>query len=438
MSKEILKTGLVFATAIAARAGLAAGSIGAHAHRGEAHNSIELAPPLRKTLSIEQSFAGTTTAEWAANHRMHHHQFPDADLYNFWKTAHAIQHCLSLGMEVPEKYKGYDKGVDEFTREDVLAIGAMADEYLQDRLGDSHWTPDFSVHTTEQLTNLLEDGSPKYHYDESFFDKDHIFSDDEVNHILLRDQHSTALAPSNPDGTWNGVRYVFKNNVKLSNVPTRMYRQRPYLLPQDLKDPDNVDDEPVGNNKKSVYAGFAFFGLAAIALMGDRSPKGILKGAAAGSLVNALGLLSLKEGGDIVNSFGHMGPMTPKLIRKAIFSKNFDLQPNPDGTYASDTENGGFIGKLMSAFTLDESGKQQMHHDYPAEIAYDPPEQKNWKNTPFGSLLEYLADNPHIPFVKRGVGLPKDEKGRRADEAHPAMEIIWENRRRTMAEKKHG
>lgn len=434
MSEKLRSAGLLLGSALA-RAGLAAASIGAQAHRGRSHRAIELHPAIAKTLETEQLAAGTNTTEWAANHRMHHHQFPDADLYGFWKTTHAIQYCLQNEVEVPDTYRGLDKGVEEFSLEDVMIVGQMADEYLEGILGDNHWTPDFTGLSYSEIRQFLQDDSPKYQYDESFFDKTHTFTDDEVNHILLRDQHSTALAPANSDGTWNGVRYVFKNNIKLSSVPTRMYRQRPYLLPDDLKDPKNINNKPIGNNKKSVYAGFAIFGLAAVALSGDKSPKGLLKASAAGSIVNAAGLLSLKEGGDLVNAFGHMGPMTPELIKKAIFCKDFDLQPNPDGTYASDTENGGFIGKLMSIFTLDESGKQQMHHDYPAEIAYDPPKQKNWKNTPFGSLLEYLADNPRVSLIKRGPSLPVDEHERRADEAHPAMLIIWENRRRTMQEK---
>lgn len=433
---EILKRGVVLAAATAARAGLAAGSIGLRAHREAAHKSVKLSHPIGKTLSVEQRFAGTNTPEWAADHRMHHHQFPDADLYNFWKTAHAIQHSLSLGMQVPERYKGYDKGVNEFSREDVLAIGAMADEYLQGVLKEHHWIPDFSDKTVKQMKELLEDESPKYQYDESFFDKDREFSDDEVNHILLRDQHSPALAPSNANGTWNGIRYVFKNNVKLSKVPTKMYRERPYLMPQDLRDPKNKENKPVKNNRKAVYAGFAVFSLVAVALSKDKSLKGILKAATAGSIANAGGMLSLKEGGDFVNSFGHMGPMTPELIRKAMFSENFEMEPNPDGTYASDTENGGFIGKLMSMFTLDESGKQRKHHLFPGEIAFDDPEEKgDWKKTPFGSFIEYLADNKYVPFIKRGPGLPRDMNGRRADEAHPAMDIIVANRIRTMEEK---
>ncbi len=425
MSEKLKATG-IFVGAVLARAVSTAGTTAVRNHRELSHRSATLHPVVAKAFDAEQRAAGINSNEWAGNHRRHHHQFPDADLHAFWKIAKTVEYMRETGNQepLPETFKGLDPLVEEFALEDVLTLGQMADNYLHETLGDEYRAPtdysDGDIHRTLHLE------SPRYYYDESFFDKKKIFSDDEVAHILLRDQHSPLLAPPKADGSHNGVRYVAMNNLKLSNVPTRMYRQRPSLLPADLR-PESL--EPVGSNASEVAAGFVAFGLLALIARRDYSAKGFVKAGLIGSAINGAGLAFLDKASGVVNAFGHMGEMTPETIRAALFNKNFEITPYSDGTIASDTKDGGVIGKVMSYATMDEAGKQAGHHLYPGAIAFTDREgNASFADAPFGTVVEKLADSKYFPLINRGPGFPESTEQKRADMPGPVMDLLHELR----------
>lgn len=432
IERHVAKAAAITGAAMVGRALLTETSVTLGDHRGLSHRAIELSPWLHKSFQVEQKTAGTNGNEWAAAHRNGHHQFPDADLYPFWQTWHVIQEATRRGIQAPEHYYGYDKLVNRFHHDDVVDIGVMMEEYLQDMLGDRSPKPDFSGITDAELQQHLHNKDPKYWYDEKMHDRNYVFTDEDTAHNMLRDQHSPLLAPPNPNGTWNGVMYVFHHNTALSSTPTRNMRQRPYMMPEDLR-PDS--DEPIERNTKNVIAGFAAMSAIAMLLGRDKSIKALLERGILGSVANAGGLLVLKKGSDIVNAFGHIGVMTPEALWQAMTQEDFEMKPYPDGRLSSDTEDAGVIGKLMSLFTQDEAGKQRMHHLYPGAIAYNPPDGSHLKReTPWGSIVQWATDSKFVPFIKHGPGLPRNKHGRRPDEEHPAMDIIHTNRVRTMNE----
>lgn len=418
---ERLKTAGIITGVIISRAVLTAGDTTVRNHRDRAHHSITLDPLLAKICDVEQRAAGVNSGEWAADHRRHHHQFPDADLHGFWEISQCINYCTENGIDVvPDMFYGLDDLAPEFTRDEVMKLGSMAEEYREEVLGDECRAP--TTYSQEEIKRILFDESPRYYYDKSFFDKKHIYADDEVVHILLRDQHSPLLAPPNPDGTRNGVRYVLLHNLQLSNVPTRMYRQRPWIMPEDLRE---TGLEPVPSNTPEVVGGFVFAGLVALAINRDFTIRGVAKSALEGAVVNAVGLGVLERGGAIVNAFGHLGVMTPENIRKASFSRDFEITPYPDGTIASDTEDGGIIGKIMGVITQDEAAKQRGHHKYPERIAF-PDGEGNVSplDSPWGSIIEKVTDSKYVPFIKRGPGFNVSDGGKREDMPGPAIEML--------------
>ena len=434
MSKErhLIKTAAVAGAAMVGRALLTETSVTLGDHRGLSHRAIELSPWLQRTFDVEQKTAGTNGNEWAAAHRNGHHQFPDADLFPFWKVSRAIAEAEARGLPIPEEYYGYDKLVNRFHRDDVVDIGSMMEEYLQDSLGEHHVPLDFTQYSNGELLRLIGDKNPKYWYDEKMHDRNYVFTDEDTAHNMLRDQHSPLLAPPSPDGSWNGVMYVFHHNTALSSTPTRNMRQRPWMMPPDLR-PES--DDPIGKNTKNVVAGFAAMSAIAMLLGRPTSVKRMLELGILGSVANAGGLLVLKKGSDIVNAFGHIGVMTPEALWKAMTQEEFEMKPYPDGRLSSDTEEAGVIGKLMSLFTQDEAGKQRMHHLYPDAVAYNPPDGSHPKReTPWGSLVNWAAHSKLVPFIQPGPGLPNNKYGRRPDAEHPAMDIVHANRVRTMQE----
>lgn len=434
MSREhqVLKTALVTGGVMVGRALLTETSVTLGDHRGLSHRAIELSPWLQRTFDVEQKAAGTNGNEWAAAHRNGHHQFPDADLFPFWQTWHAIQEAAGRGLEIPEQFYGYDKLVNHFNRDEVMSVGGMMEDYLHETLGDRHPEPNFAQVSDDELQRYLHDKNPKYWYDDKMFKRDYEFTDEDTAHNMLRDQHSPLLAPANPDGTWNGVMYVFHHNTALSSTPTRNMRQRPWMMPEDLR-PES--DAPVERNTKNVIAGFVAMSTIAMLLGKDHSIQALLKRGILGSVANVGGLLVLKKGSDIVNAFGHIGIMTPETLRAAITLKDFSITPYPDGRLSSDTQDAGVLGKLMSLVTQDEAGKQRMHHLFPGATAYNPPDGSHPKReTPWGSLVQWAANSKYVPFISNGPGLPPNKYGRRPDEEHPAMDIIHANRVRTMRE----
>lgn len=402
-------------------------------HISETHRAAKLHPTLRRAARFEQRTASIYPENWASKHRLLHHQFPDVDAFNFWKTYRLILHAGKTGFDVPQTFKGYDRLVEEFTLDEIMQIGVLMEDYVGATFGERRWTPDFSFLTDEQVSQLLEDPEPKYYYDHSLFRKKEPYTDEEATHIMLRDQHSPLLAPPRKDGSWNGVRYELRFDTLLNHVPTKLFRQRPYLMPEDLRP---KSEDPVRNNAPEIVSGFVLFALAASLALKDGSPKGIAKATVAGSLANGLGLLFLKESVGLVNGFGHMGRMTPENIRKAALNRNYEIIPNPDGSIGSDTAEGGWLGAFLGLITYGEATLQWGHHKEPWAIAYPDSNGKVSMKTAFaGTIFERMADSRYLPFIKRGDGLPVDENGRRADEPHPVVEIVHAARRRTMREK---
>ena len=427
MAKEVLKTaGLLGGLALIRSQATAAG-VAWRAHRELAHGSIEVQTLLARVIDLEQKASSTNTKEWAAAHRELHHQFSDVDLYPFRQTYLAILEAEKKGMQVPTEFKGYDRLVDSFTLEEMKSIGEMADTYLRSKLGDRYQEPPSL--TDKGITERLKDEKPKYWYDVKLYDKKHILTYDEIEHILVRDQHSPLLAPENADGTWNGVRWIFRKNIKAASLATRMYRQNPWLMPEDLS---SKSTDPIKGNTDKVAAGFVAAGLIALLMQDDKNLNAVIKAAILGSAVEGGGLAFLGLGSSIVNAFGHMGPMTPETIRQAIMSRNFEITPYIGGKVSSDTEKGGVVGKMLGKITKREASNQAGHHLEPDAIVYPNSEGEVAPSIlTYGKHIDWMARNKYIPFVKPGKGIPVNAEGRRADYPHPAVGVIESARERT-------
>ncbi len=433
MNKEV-KRGLGVVGALAgARIVATIGNTLLHNHRTEAHRSTKTSNLYRKFAVAEQRTAGIHSHEWAADHRLLHHQFPDADVFNIWKTYRIMQQAEQLGIPLPTEYRGYDRLVEHFTLEEMVKMGETVDSYVISTFGEDHWRPDVTGLTKVEIDEMLGDDKPKYEYSRELFDRKKTYTEEEAIHIMLRDQHSPLLAPTNEDGSWNGVRFVLLNQLKLSRVPTQLLRQRPELFPVDLR-PEKPSE--VESNHKMVWAGFGIYSIAALALLREFTPKGLVKAATLGSLGNGVGLGFLEKGAAAVNGYGHMGQASNRNIIKATFAKDFEIDINPDGSIATDTIYAGVLGKVISVLTGDEAGQQWGHHMHPDAIAYPDSQGKvSWKNAPTGKLFEAITDSPRTNMVQKGRGLPLNKFGRRPDFQNPAVDIIQKARVRTKMEK---
>lgn len=360
-----------------------------------------------------------------AVHRIHHH-LPDTTLSPFLRISQAINWVEANPEQVqdvviPDSYKHLDPFVDRFSREDVLAIGHYAEKIMKERLAAIYQPP--KSYSSRELETILNPSEPMYFYPKNL-KLDCEYSQDEIEDILLGDPHSPVRIPP-PEK--NGVRGVLKRNVTLYSHASHLFRDRPELKPEDLQTGKKVDHRQVrirGFVEGSLIA-------AGLVLLGRNKyePKDFLKAVPAGIAINIVKLGLHIFGGNVTNSLGHAGVMTPERFRRAIGSSEYKPTLNLDGTVSTDSVNGGRIGRFISILTLDEVGGQQEHHLGPDKIPYTSSKGvKAWSEAPWGMLLSALARSKYFPLIKEGQGFELKMGETRPDEPNPAMEIIHRRR----------
>lgn len=406
--------------------GLGLGMLGvmgvtARHHRQLTHRSLEINPLLASVIDYEMRFYSPDPIIWAAVHRLHH-DFPDATLYPFWRKARAINWAeanpdQAQGVIIPDSYSHLDPFFDRLPKKDVLTIGHFAEENLKQRLGRAY-EPQGAL-SKEELQRILNPTEPQYHYPK---DLSHAgeYSQDEIARILLTDPHSPALIPP-PEK--NGVRGVLRRNVGLYGRASHLFWNRPDLIPEDLRT-DRVADHREGRIRDFIEG--SLLAATLVLLVKNRyEPEDFLKAIIAGTAINTVKLGLHIFGGNVTNSLGHAGVMTPDRFRQAIGGKEYKPTLNPDGTVSTDSVNGGLFGRLISMLTLDEVGGQDVHHRAPWQIAYTFKEGwEGWKETPWGKFLSVLADSKFVPFIRPNKGFDLKEGEIRPDMPHPAMDII--------------
>lgn len=399
-------------------------------HREETHESLELHPVLKTLIRAEMRVYSPDSTIWAAVHRIHH-SVPDATLAPFYRITRAIDWMQAnpkqaQGVTIPDSYQYLDRFVDRFSREDVLTIGHYAEDLMIERLGGTYEPP--SSYTEEELKVLLNPTEPMYFYPKG---PKHAgeYTQDEIADILLGDPHSPVRIPPPQK---NGVRGVLEDNVELYRIASHLFRDRPELKPKDLQTGKVVD------HQKVRYIGFVEGSLVAAGLVllyrNKYEPKDFLKALLAGTAINTVKLGFHIAGGNVTNSLGHAGKMTPERNRIAIFGKEYRPDLNPDGTVSTDSVNGGLLGRLISMFTFDEVGGQKEHHLGPDKIAFTSQEGiKAWMEAPWGMFLSVLARSRYFPFIKEGPGF----EGDRPDKPSPGVELIHLRRAKQMEVSKH-
>jgi len=404
--------------------GLAAvGAITERNHRELTHRSLVLSPTLQAIIDAEEHSIGMEPTIWASVHRLHHH-FPDVSLRGFFDVARAINWVVKnqVGAIVPGSYKFLDPYVEEFTKEQVLQIGKLAENELRKRLGDRY--EEANGYSPEELDRILKPQEPLYAYP-NFEKKIEEYSFDAIAQILLTDPHSPSLQPFR-NGHKNGVRSVLWRNVPDYKRAGNLFKAQPDLKPEDLKTDKDVVNP---SYKKEILRGFAVVAGGALLLRRKFKPEDFLIAAAAGSAANGVKMLVQIIGGNVTNALGHDGPLTLRELVKALTSRDYECKLNPDGSVSTNTVDAGWIGYVLNLLTLDEVGGQGEHHDDPGKIAYTSKDGIDGViDTPWGSFSSYLANSKWFPLLKPGKGFDLAEGEGRPDEPNEAVKLIWQAR----------
>lgn len=396
-------------------------------HRKYTHRSVDVDPAYEAFIAREMRVYSPIPELWADVHR-NHHRYSDSSLAPFMRIARAIDWMetnprLAEGVRKPESYRYLDPKVDSFSKEDVLVIGHSAEADLRERVGEICQPPVF--YTREQLQNLLNPTKPKYFY--SRHKGRGNYTQEEMEDRLLRDPHSPLLVPDK-----NGVRAVLFRNVFLYSELSHMLRDVPELRSKDLKVEGKEKDY-----KLRRIEGFVDGTLQAAQLVhkfrnryGDKNtPEDVAKALVVGLAINFIKLGFHLAGGNITNSYGHAGEMTPTSVIHATFDEEYNPVINADGTVSTDSVNGGVLGKAISAFTFDEVGGQGVHHENPWRIAYTKEIGiKGVTAAWWGKTLEVLANDPDFPYIKPGKGFSGVELNDRPDMPNPGVLLIQQRR----------
>lgn len=399
-ARKVAEGAALVAAVGVAEAGVGVAGITWRSHRELTHRSLELHPKLAAFFDAEQRSLGIKDPTvWAAVHRIHH-SMTDATLYPFYKIHHAIRAAEAQGIPIPDSFPHLDPYVDSFSRKEVEAIGRRADTVVHERLQDGYEPPTFQ--SRAEIEAVLKPTEPTYYYPP--YAKHPEYTQDDLARILLTDPHSPALVRRN--GRHNGVQGVLTQNVFLYKTTADMFREKPFLKPDDLIT-GTEGQEPSARNAvigSFLLNGFGVLGYRLATGKGGLKPKDIAIAAAAGAAITGVKVGSEIAGGAAVNSFGHAGKLDVKELFRAATKRDYVVALNPDGSLTTDTIYAGALGRVLGWITFDEVGGQAFHHLYPDKIKYtDKTGLAGWIDAPWGSFTEWLADSP-IPLVNPGKG----------------------------------
>lgn len=394
-------------------------------HRELTHKSLELTSFLQKYIDMEQRSLGVAEPyTWASVHRIHH-AVEDAALYPHYRLHHAMQEAERRGLHVPEMYKNLDPFVKEFDRATVAKIGAAADAMMQERLADprlgnkQYKKPTFEGVSNDDLLRILNPDEPQYTYpDYVKKTRPEEYTQDDIARILLTDPHSPALM---------SVQGIAINGVNLYQAAANMFRAIPLLKPEDLRQPDDelTSEKRKRKTRKAIVGGFAVNIGAQFVANHDFTGRGVARAVFEGTAVNGIRGAVEILGGNITNSAGHMGDPVQTELVQAFLNRKYIIKLKPDGTISTNTVGKGIAGRLASWATLDEVGGQEFHHAFPGAIKYTSKEGVDaWVEAPWGSLLEMLAKDERVKFIKEGKGFD----GSREDVVTEAVQWVQQER----------
>jgi hypothetical protein len=391
--------------------------ITAYDHRDLTHGSLKVNKFLKKAFDFEKRTLGIGDATiWASVHRIHH-SITDVSLLPFYEISRATKWVednpdKAAGITIPESFAKLDPFVIDFTRDEVMKIGDMAEGLVKDRLGEAYETKaDYTVEKVKELLNP-DPEIARYFYSKNKKHKGE-WEQDQIAEILLTDPHSPALIDRE-----NGVRGIALKNVPLYRHAAKLFFDRPDLKPKDLQSEDGKNNE---ESKLDIVAGVALPAAGVLFRRGEYKPKDFAIAAVAGSAIYGFRAATEIVGGNVTNSLGHAGVFDLSRLTQAAFRKNYEFTLNKDGSLATDTRHAGFWGKVLGIVTLDEVGGQQVHHAYPNKVAYTMEEGlKGFAEAPWGTTLEKIADSK-LPFIERGDNFGG---GPRPDVPHDAVIAI--------------
>lgn len=399
----------------------------AYHHRELTHRSLKLHPWVQNAIKWEMRVYSPQAVIWAAVHRLHHSQ-PDVDLKGFLDTTRIIDWIeqnrdRAGGVRIPDEYKFLDRYKKTFPKNDVLNIGLQAEGMMIDLLGNEYKRPE--DYTEEEIKGFLEPQSFRVYKPRP--NKNADYTQDEIETYYLRDPHAPSLDEEGVHGIlkWNPLRY---------SAVSRMYRNRPDLMPKDLK----IDK--LVNHKLTRYRGFVessaviaagVFGLSLLSGY-EYNPQMILDALATGTAINTVKLGFHIMGGSFTNAWGHAGEINPIRFIRATFDKNYRIIPNPEeGTVSTNGDTGGLVAEALGKVTFDEANRQRDHHFLPWQIEYTIHKGlRAWRDAPWGMILKTMADSRFVPFIQPGEGFDLEEGKTRPDMPGPGVEYIHELRKK--------
>lgn len=379
-------------------------------HRQITHRSLELHPFAEWLIdSASRSLGIKDPNVWGAVHRLHHHvtdvtEWPQYNIYHAINAAelHNQAHADNP-ITIPEQFSYLDQFVPNFTRKEVILIGKIADDRAQKTLKKYYKPPAFS--DPEEIHNVLNPTEPQYMY--SKYDKNKPFTPNDLAHVVLTDPHSPALVRMT-----NGIQGVAVENVGLYSRAADAFRQYPEIRPDDLPPHKRSTKSTLPEVAAGVLVPSAIVFLA----RRDFTVKGAVKALAAGAAIDGISAAVALTGGNVINSLGHGGKMEAS-IAKALFKRDYKPQVKPGGSLTTNNNEAGAVRRVMGLLTFDEMN-QEFHHKHPEAIAYsDKKGVKKIIEAPWGSFLEFLADNKYFPFIRRGKGF----EGARPDMPHQGV-----------------
>ena len=423
--KEARNAALVTTGLIIMRAVSVGASVVLEGHyRG--HGRVETSGVAKEILNANLRSVNFDPLTWIDNHEQQHHRRADQNHKPYLDTYRRVTEARQRDLLVPDEFQGLDPIVEAVPLSAIDQIGPYLIEDMQTTMGDEYVEPSFDEVSDEDLLTALSNDEPQYYY--PLDPKDDIpddgeYTQEQVERILLRDQHSLLFEPpKNPQNPHNPARKLMFKNLGRNDVPTLLKKRCSQYL-QEGRRPDSNTTER--SNKAEMVGAYAVYALLAFGAMRCKHLRDIPKAAAIGAVATTLGSLANAAGSAGVNVYGHLGAdVTPKRIAQATFGSKFDIRPNEDGTFASNPTGAGRTGETLGVVLMGEAN-QEAHHKDPDQS--NPPSSRDGID-PWGRLFDWAARSRSVPGIKPGQGMPPDSGGRRPDMPCLATEIIQELR----------
>lgn len=394
-------------------------------HRGRTHHVLKTPKSVDDVFELDQRSMGVPfVGEWEMTHRVHHREpdmslKPALDIWRAWEAFRTTNPHATFIM--PKTVPHIDPYISQFPIEELLRVGASAEEFVAQRLGGEY--EERKTCSEDELKALLNPTKPTYYYSPRMeHPDDYDYSQEEKTIALISDPHSMSLLHPQ-EAFWREHFGLYQDRANI------------FVADPSLKDPDLHRDNEYKRKSSLPYVvgGVAVPVLATLAARRKMSVSDLLiAGLVGGSIYGERAYVEVGAG-KFVNFFGHLGAIDERTLNDILSNRRFYIRPNPSGTVSSNLVNAGWKGKAIGFLTGGDAGVQDEHHIKPWKNLFSSKTGiKAFGEDPIGFSLEAAVKNPLITSFKEGNQFNIPESERRPDDASEAAEIVHEMRRRDL------